>query len=202
MSGANRSGGRGIPGSGGPTSLQLPAAALWWIARWTDAHGPDHLDGKEKPVRHPARIVASLRAASVALLLLASSLLAVAQAPGSQAAQGCGGAFLKAYVYADGYAQVDVYLENGTTNCIVNRTRGASWGNARWMGVGISELNYHVTCERGATASDRELDCGRFGYYAGPVRIDARNECINFWAAVVKGNGVYRSIKRTGVHCG
>lgn len=145
---------------------------------------------------------APIRAALAVLALLAAGLVALAPAPAAQAANGCGGSFLKSYVYADGFAQVDVYLEDGTTNCLVNRTRGDSWGKARWMGVGVGKGRYYYTCPRGHVSSGPSLDCGRYQYYAGPVRVRAADRCINFWAGVVKGNGTFREMERWGVHCG
>ncbi len=143
----------------------------------------------------------SFRAAVLSVLLVAGSLLF--NVSGAQAAQGCGGSLVGQHVYAGGYAQVDVYLEGGTTNCLVNRTRGASWGQARWMGVGVARGSTSTpACNIGGVANRQDLDCGNFSFYAGPVRVYAPNSCISFWAGVKRANGTAAEQLWFGYHCG
>ncbi len=135
-----------------------------------------------------------------ALLLTGGSV--VAQAAPAQAAQGCGGNLVGQHVYADGYAQVDVYFD-GSTNCLINRTRGSSWGQAKYMGIGVkrgSTSSYY--CNVGDKFSLRYADCGYFNYYAGPVRVYAPNSCISFTATVQKASGAVVKKSWFGVHCG
>lgn len=134
-------------------------------------------------------------------IALAASLGLGAASPAA-AAQGCGGRFLQGYVYGNGYAQVDVYLENGTTNCLVNRTRGASWGNARWMEVEVKRgRTAPWGCVYGASYRSRTKDCGSYRYYAGPVRVYAPNSCISFEAGFIKSNGARDYQRWNAKHC-
>lgn len=136
----------------------------------------------------------------LSVVILAGGLLLAGPAA-AQAAQGCGGNLVGQHVYAGGYAQVDVYLEGGT-NCLVNRTRGDSWGHARWMGVGVGRGSTTPACAIGGAASRRDLDCGNFSLWAGPVRVDAAHTCISFWAGVKRANGTSAEQVWFNYHCG
>ncbi len=141
--------------------------------------------------------------------MAAAAAVTVVGAAPAQAAQGCGGTLLEEYVYAGGYAQVDVYLENGTTNCLVNRTRGDSWGQAAGMGIAVSKRAADIPAPGGGSlcagfsdTATRKGDCSQsFTTWAGPVRIHAPNDCISFGARVNTG-GFISSQKWTNKHCG
>lgn len=139
--------------------------------------------------------------AILSVVVLTGSLF-FANTSTAQAAQGCGGNLLASYVYAGGYAQVDVYLENGTTNCLVNRTRGDSWGQARWMGVGVGLGSTTWACDIGQINRRADLDCGNYHYYAGPIRIYAPHTCISFWAGVTRANRTSAEAHWWDRHCG
>lgn len=147
--------------------------------------------------------------AAVAAVVVTGAGLVAGAAPAS-AAQGCGGTLLAQYVYGDdGFAQVDVYLENGTTNCLVNRTRGASWGYAAGMAVAVSKSSADIPgtgsttlCSGFTDTSTRQADCSQsYAYYAGPVRIYAPNSCISFGARANTGGWIEHA-KWANRHCG
>lgn len=144
------------------------------------------------------------------LTALAAVLATVVVGSGSaQAAQGCNGSFLAGYVYAGGLAQVDVYLENGTTNCLVNRTRGDSWGQANGMGVVVSKNAADIPnsgstslCSGFTNTATRKADCSNdFKTWAGPVRIYAPSSCISFGARINYGGWISHQ-KWSNKHCG
>ncbi|MFI9009879.1 hypothetical protein ACIGNX_21865 [Actinosynnema sp. NPDC053489] len=148
-------------------------------------------------------------AAALAVVALAGAASVAGGAPAA-AAQGCGGTLLGQYVYSDdNFAQVDVYLENGTTNCLVNRTRGASWGQAAGMAVAVSKIAADIPdsgstnlCAGFTTTATRKADCSAsYAYYAGPVRIDAPNSCISFGARANTGGWIEHA-KWSNRHCG
>jgi opacity protein-like surface antigen len=135
-----------------------------------------------------------------AMLVTGGSI--VAQAAPAQAAQGCGGTLVGQHVYAGGYAQVDVYF-NGSTNCLINRTRGSSWGQAKYMGIAVKRSSSSTFyCNVGDKFSLTYADCGYFNYYAGPVKVYAPHSCISFSATVKKANGTVVHRTWFGVHCG
>ncbi|WP_233427395.1 hypothetical protein, partial [Actinokineospora spheciospongiae] len=68
--------------------------------------------------------------------------------------------------------------ENGSTNCLVNRTRDGSWGQAAGMAVAVSKSSVDIPATGGTTlcsgfidTASRQADCSNsYAYYAGPVR--------------------------------
>ena len=159
--------------------------------------------GRQNRTRRVRPLAAAM--ATVAMVVTG----AVAGAAPATAAQGCGGTLLAEYVYGGGYAQVDVYLENGTTNCLVNRTRGGSWGQAAGMAVAVSKSATDIPgtgstslCSGFTDTATRKADCSNsYAYYAGPVRIYAPNSCISFGARV-NGGGWIAHQKWANRHCG
>lgn len=132
----------------------------------------------------------------------------------AQAAHGCGGTFLQTYtvnaISGSWVTYVDVYLENGTTNCLVHRTGGASYNNASGMGIVVSKSSANVPaatsgttlCSGMTTATGRVGDCnGTYRLYAGPVRIYAPNSCISFTARARFAVGATAQ-KFVDKHCG
>ncbi|MGX7828187.1 hypothetical protein ACTG9Q_24160 [Actinokineospora sp. 24-640] len=152
------------------------------------------------------RGVRPLAAVAAAMLMAAG---AVAGATPAAAAHGCNGTLVGEYTYGNGFAQVDVYLENGTTNCVVNRTRGGSWGQAAGMAVAVSKSASDIPnagstslCSGFTDTATRKADCAHsFAYYAGPVRIYAPNSCISFGARVNSGGWIAHQ-KWADRHCG
>jgi len=149
-----------------------------------------------------------LWAVLAAAVTIGSFAGAVGAAP-AQAAQGCGGRLIGQHTLFGNFAQVDVYLENGTTNCLVNRTRGNSWGKARGMGIMVSTRNSDIpTAEHGnlckgmTTTATRKADCkASYRYYAGPVRVYAPHACLYFTATVGTPQGI-TGTKFKNFHCG
>ncbi|MCG8925022.1 hypothetical protein [Lentzea sp. CC55] len=159
------------------------------------------IGGQNRPRR-----VQALAAAMAAVTMVVTGAL-VGATPAA-AAHGCGGTLLQQYVYDGGFAQVDVYLENGTTNCLVNRTRGDSWGQAAGMAVAVSKSAADIPgtgstnlCSGFTDTATRQADCSNsYTYYAGPVRIYAPNSCISFGARVNSG-GFIGHQKWANRHC-
>ncbi|MCG8917185.1 hypothetical protein L6E12_15470 [Actinokineospora sp. PR83] len=147
--------------------------------------------------------------AAVAAMVVVTAGAVVGATP-AVAAQGCGGTLVGQYVYGDdNFAQVDVYLENGTTNCLVNRTRDGSWGQAAGMAVAVSKSSADIPsagstnlCSGFTDTATRQADCSNsYAYYAGPVRIYAPNSCISFGARANTGGWIQHA-KWANRHCG
>jgi hypothetical protein len=152
-----------------------------------------------------------LAAVMVTLGVLGFSVVVAAPA---QAAYGCNGTLLHTYTVhplsGSWVTYVDVYLENGTTNCLVHRTGGASYNNATGMGIVVSTNAANVPaagsgstlCAGMTTAPGRVVDCKTsYRLYAGPVRIHAPSTCIHFTARAKFAVGATAE-KFTNKHCG
>ncbi|HWM07404.1 MAG TPA: hypothetical protein VNP92_34155 [Actinophytocola sp.] len=151
---------------------------------------------------------------AAAMVTVATLGICVVAAAPAQAAYGCNGSFLKTYtvhpISGSWVTYVDVYLENGTTNCLVHRTGGASYDNASGMGIVVSKTAANVPpgnagqtlCEGMRTAPGRVGDCANnYSLYAGPVRIHAPGSCIHFTARAKFPVGA-NAEKFTNKHCG
>ncbi|MDQ3524387.1 MAG: hypothetical protein M3451_04960 [Chloroflexota bacterium] len=148
------------------------------------------------------------------LATLGMAVFTVVGATPAQAAYGCNGTLLQTYTVhplsGSWVTYVDVYLENGTTNCLVNRTGGASYNQANGMGIVVSKTAANVPaadsgstiCSGMTTATGRVGDCSAsYRLYAGPVRIYAPGSCIHFTARAAFAVGTAAE-KFVNKHCG
>lgn len=131
-------------------------------------------------------MVRIIRTVLLALALVAGSVAVTPQA--AQAANGCGGVYLGSRTLTS-RATVDVYLENGTTNCVALRTVGSWYGRATWMGVGIGGQNSVSQCNYPDTLNVNQVVCGNYRYWVGGARQYAPHSCISIWARVQFDDG-------------
>lgn len=77
------------------------------------------------------------------------------------------------------YGYLDVYYNYDTgINCAMTRAAGSVQGNASWIKV---ELRRCTETEPGDVCTEDAVvrDCGAYGFYAGPVSLEAPGQCIN-----------------------
>ncbi|WP_331725284.1 hypothetical protein [Streptomyces zaomyceticus] len=150
-----------------------------------------------------ARITRRLTAVAATVSALSVGLLAAPQ-PASAATLGsCGSSYSKVGSYplrADwqyNTGSIDVYYSSSTgKNCAITRPGTALAGKARHVWVCIEQTKgYGRDCDG--------LGYGEnFRYYAGPVSVYGKGQCINVTGGFTRPDGVVFSGMARSVHCG
>lgn len=115
--------------------------------------------------------------AAVAAILVGSFTMAAPANAASTPVSVCGGGSYHEIDRRDlgGYATLYL-LYNGKTNCVVT-----------WKKIDIG-INTYTSAFVGLWGQNGQNDEGMFGYYAGPVKVDAAGKCIS-WAGLATHNG-------------
>lgn len=155
-------------------------------------------------------------AASVCGMAVSGAVLASVPASGSAAQQApraapaaagsCSGSLIERVPVSGGGKKIGtlvVYYDSSTgKNCARLNHGSKTWGKKRLTYVYLAKCKQKSsghTC----TIANAEHDKGKFKYYAGPVRLRAKDHCI-FATGYIKYNGTYHTARTypAASHCG
>lgn len=139
-------------------------------------------------VKYGARLAFAVAA------MLTGSLSMAAPANADTPVSVCGGGSYRVLESHDLGGIATVYLlYNGSTNCVI------TWKTAY---VGTKTAVQAALGIWGQTGP-AEVDAGQFGYYAGPVKVNAPGKCIGWMGTAARPNGAYYKWESPGPsHCG
>lgn len=89
---------------------------------------------------------------------------------------------------------------DGTYNCAETQSAGSTWGDSKKMGVIIKSCPLSNKGSYGCNSIASDSDGGTYRYYAGPVRVNGVNRCVQAHGDITLGGYVYLVSTRVG-HC-